>query len=758
MALRRVLPLLPLALLPAALPADMVDPSIDGFADPFCYLAKPSGLLGGVGAARATQVTWDGALYTGEAELCFVIGDPPRPVAVRLKRLGGGHVPLVRYSWVEGDVQYSVSAFAVALAPGSDPANFVRLQMTRLGDSGQAASIGCALRYSGLDHRAAAMQKGEFSPSSRYAFDRGCAVVDDRAACVLPSLPAPSRRYAVAGEPYTEPFTGADHGVGPATAVLLAMWDLGDQQELTLDLRMPWTPLPLDPPAPVQALRDAEYDAYADQVAEAWKQELARGMRLFLPEDKALATYQANLACLLMSTELPEQGRPRIHDHLRALALPPGESALAAQALDRTGRPDLARDLLEAWLDGQQPDGGLSPAGDLAEHCRVLIGLISHAWLSGDRAWAEATYAKIKGAGDWINAALDSGQTAPGSQAWLLAMEALGDVGELAALVGKADEAATWRTQRDRLLPATEGAVTAEPLPEGTVPAILELSRALPDSPLLPFLAPEAEGVGELCRRLRGACAEGLATEAGLLSPLRAIDLARLHAARGEQEQAIRDLYAVLVHTGSCQEGFAGGVRPWANRGSGENWAPDPRFSAAYAGLVRDLIIREQRDELHLFSAFSPTWLKTGQVIGVHNAPTSFGLVTAAMQIEEGGATLAMIADWHAPPLRVVFHVPYCVSLISASADQPGPREIDEPSPTAYESADLPAASSPNATKSIVLRPDTTTVTLKWEVRPVTQLSYEAAVADWRAYYEARYHEYVNAGNDPLPLEPIPLR
>jgi hypothetical protein len=737
--------------------AQMVDPAIDGFAGPFCYLAKPSGVLGGVGAGRASQVTWDGALYTGEVELFILTGDPPRPVAVRVKRLGGGHVPLVHYSWLEGDVKLSVSAFAVALGQGAGPASFVRLRMERLGDSGQAASIGVALRHSGVDHRAAALQQREFSPASTYAFERGCAVIDGRAVCVFPSLPAPSRRYAVADEPYTGPFTGTQYGVGPTTATLFALWDLGESKELSLDLEMPWTPLPMGAPQPVEALRKAGYDGPADQVARAWEEELTRGMRILLPESKPLETYQANLAYLLMSTEIPKEGRPQLRYPLGNRALQMAEAAPVVAALDRSGRHDLTRGVLEGWLDQQQPSGCLSAEGQLGAHCLAVEAIANHTWLTGDRPWAEKVYPGLKAAADWAARAVqDAGPM--GGLAWWQAVGAIGATAEVAVLVGRADEAAALRSARAELPPAIEGAPEERPLPPEVTPAIVELNRGLPDSPELAFLAPHADRVTDLCRRLRGACAEGLATEAGLLSPLATARLAQLHALRGEQEQAIRDLYAILVHTGSCHEGFAAGVSPWADRDSGDDLTPDPRFSAAYVGLLRDLLIREQRGELHLFSAFSPEWLQPGKMVGVANAPTSFGLVTAVLQIEKGGATMVMGADWHAAPSRVILHIPYCVSLTQAEADRPGLRQEEGPRPAAYESADLPAAGAEGGTSYIALPPNTTQVTLKWEPRPVAPLSYEAAVRAWQEAYAARYHDYLNAGKEPLTLAPIPLR
>jgi tetratricopeptide (TPR) repeat protein len=711
----------------------MVDPRIDGLTGPFGYLANPTGILGGVGAGRATQVTWDGALYTGEVELCLVSGDPPRPVAVRTKRLGGGGTPIVHYSWLEGEVKFSVSAFAGALSPGGAPANFLRLQVQRLGQEAQEASIGFGLRRTGGEGRATALGAGALSPGSRYAFDRGCALVDDRAVCVLPSLP-PTRRYAVAGEPYGKPFTAADYGVGPGTAALLSLWDLGNRTELTLDLKLPWTPLPPEGGQALQALKQADYEQQADQTVQAWAEEFGRAMQVLLPEAKPLETYRASLAYLLMSTEIPAAGSPVVRDVLRGTALAGEDAALAAQALDRTGRADLARGLVESRLE--------APAdGDAA----ALRALAAHAWLTGDRPWAEGAYDRLRALAEQLAGRLNAGELAPGTRQWLSATGALEGMAELAALIGRRDDAGLYRLRYDEALAAAERAVEAQPLAEDTVGALLELHRGLPDSPEPTGFAPEAGTVTELCERLRATREEGLVTEGGLLSPLCTMDLARLHALRGEQEQAVRDLYAVLLHTGSCHEGFTGGVRPWTDRSAPPEATPDPRFHAAYLDLVRDLLVCERRDELHLLSGFSPAWLQPGKQVGAYNAPTNFGRVTSELQVQAGGATLVFVPEWHAPPSRLVLHIPYCVKLTSVTADQPGLKQVEGPG-------------APEPTQLVQLRPDTTTVTLTWEPRPVEALSYEAAVDAWREAYAARYREYADTGHEPVKLEPIPLR
>lgn len=737
--------------------AAMVDPAVDGLGSPFCFLAKPSGLLGGVGGGGATQVTWDGAFYTGAAELCIVTGDPPRPVAVRTKRLGAGYMPIVHYSWLEGDVRLSVSAFAAALSRGGPPATFIQLRMSRLGDSGGPASIGFGLRHCGLDHRASLPQTIPFDPSAQFAFEDDATLIGGRVVCLMPDT-QPDRRYAVAGEPYTGPFRGSDYGIGPKTAVLLALWDLGRRDEMAIDLKMPWTPVSANVQADLRSLRQASFAEYADQVSQAWQAELGRGLQVLLPEEKPLHAYRANLTTILISTEMPTEGRPRFRNPLGSEPLALGDWAVLVEALDRSGRPELARAFLEAWLEQQCADGCLSPDEDLDAHCNGLRALSAHAWLVGDRLWAEQVYPKVWKGAEWALSRLENQRNLAGSRVLLGTIEILGEAAELAELIGKRQEAAELKMHRMRLIGELEADPRTAPLAVSSASWAVEANRALSDSSVVSVVAPHSEFIGDLCRRMRQASAEGLATQDGLLAPVLTMDLARLHALRGEQQQAVRDLYSVLVHTGSCHEGFVGGVKPWADRDCGQYPCPDPRFSAAYVLFLRDLLIREEHGTLHLFNAFSPSWLKPGCTLGIANAPTFFGLVTAVLRIEEGGAALTMAADWHLPPSRVIVHLPYWVELNYVDADRPGLKQISGPRPMAYDSLDVPAAGADGTNTWVEVRPDTTRVTLRWTTRETPELSYEAAVEEWRQQYIARYQDYLAAGHTPLSLEPIPLQ
>jgi len=53
----------------------------------WCYLKKSTTVIGMPFHPQATEVTYDGSLYTGYAELCFGYGKNDTPVLIRQKHL-----------------------------------------------------------------------------------------------------------------------------------------------------------------------------------------------------------------------------------------------------------------------------------------------------------------------------------------------------------------------------------------------------------------------------------------------------------------------------------------------------------------------------------------------------------------------------------------------------------------------------------------------------------------------------------------------
>ncbi|MCX7597812.1 MAG: hypothetical protein N2512_02945, partial [Armatimonadetes bacterium] len=75
-----------------------IDPRIDDVPGPFCYFSRPSTVIGVADGPEGAQVTPEGWLWTGAAELIFFAGADVQPLRQRIHTLAEGHLPIVQYS------------------------------------------------------------------------------------------------------------------------------------------------------------------------------------------------------------------------------------------------------------------------------------------------------------------------------------------------------------------------------------------------------------------------------------------------------------------------------------------------------------------------------------------------------------------------------------------------------------------------------------------------------------------------------------
>src|SRR5215471_21393926 len=77
----------------------MLSPLVDKAEKEWCYLAKSTTVIGMPFQPDVTQVTYDGALFTRYAELCFFWGKEEKPLLARQKTFLQGWIPVVQYDW-----------------------------------------------------------------------------------------------------------------------------------------------------------------------------------------------------------------------------------------------------------------------------------------------------------------------------------------------------------------------------------------------------------------------------------------------------------------------------------------------------------------------------------------------------------------------------------------------------------------------------------------------------------------------------------
>ena len=199
---------------------------------------------------------------------------------------------------------------------------------------------------------------------------------------------------------------------------------------------------------------------------------------------------------------------------------------------------------------------------------------------------------------------------------------------------------------------------------------------------------------------------------------------------RGEQEQAMREFYAELLHTSSTHAGFEYASRPWGSRDFEGNIAPHNWFAADYRNLLRNMLVREDNGDLHLLSAVSPEWIGAGKTIRVTNAPTYFGTVSFTLAMPHaGGATLHIQSDFDSPPHALVVHLPWFLKGTTVVADG------------------RPVAAVLDHGRAVVSLPaDTRVVQLRWSRRLPVRMSFDRTVSSYEVEYRRRYEYLLRTG------------
>ena len=121
---------------------------------------------------------------------------------------------------------------------------------------------------------------------------------------------------------------------------------------------------------------------------------------------------------------------------------------------------------------------------------------------------------------------------------------------------------------------------------------------------------------------------------------------------------------------------------------------------------------------MHLLSALSPEWTKPGEVIELKNAPTYFGPVSLSVTSSDRGAKILFIPSFRKNPEAVLIHVPFYATATEAKVNGR-------------------TAAINNGV--IALGPETSEVEILWTRDPAKEMSYQKAVADYKAEYQKRW-------------------
>jgi len=740
----------------------MVDPAIDA-GEPFCYLAKPSTCLSMIAAPYGTQVCFDGSLATASSELCFFYGDPLKPIMTRRKTLLEGWIPVIQYSFKEGAIEYRIEAFAATLTedPLSAMINFVRVEMTNTGTGKAGAAFAAATRFTGEDHRFHYKRPDAFSPDWTYEMTENSLIRDGKTILMYPEG---AGREAVPQIPYESPFQGGKYSITDRAEAGMVKYNpmLEPGKKHTLVFKHPFLGIPKTDKDILEAVKKADYEEYRGKTVDAWKSEMAKGAQLFLPEDKVLNAHRANLMFTWQAITMREGKWIQCVNKFQYQAFWLRDSAYIIHSHDVWGHHEIAEKVLEIYPKYQKEDGLFSSQnGQLDGFGQALYALGQHALLTNNIKYAEKIYPHFPPAVAWLKKARASDplHLMPKTEAkdneliighytghnfW--ALLGLRTAVNIARMTGHEEESGAFLEEYDDLKETLMKRIKEVSGDNGYIPPGLDVEGGQDWGNLIGFyptevLDPKDPRVGATLEKMhKEKFQEGLMTYQGRLHQYLTVKEAQNHVIRGEQEQALKDFYSILLHTGSCHEMFEWGALAWGDRDVGGNFTPHGWGAAMFNLLLRNMLILEQGGrggldtrEIHLFSVLSPAWAIPGKKIEIKNAPTELGKLSVTLNITEEGADLNLEKLFHSQPSRIVLHIPYFVEVREFTSD---------------------ARESKREGDKIILSSDVSQVRIKWERKQVEPLSFEKAVEDYKKEYARRYKEYNAGGGTPVVPEP----
>ncbi len=767
----------------AGLRAQMVSPSIDRPDQPFSYYARPTTEIGVMGAEAGTEITPEGYLRTGFGELMFFSGPDLEPTSVRIRTLEQGHLPIIHYEFTRDGIDYRFTLFAATL-DGEDSGpqvDFIRVQMRNTARKASNAIFAVGIRYDALsttgapfgDNRFMRPVKGRFpgdyhqigepfSTDWANSFDAEHFFRDGR---VLYSFPAGyvAREFTLREQMRARQAVDLTRPVRlhvePETPVGIVTYSrlLQPGAQRTLDFKMPV--VPTADSSVIAAMDKARFDTAEAQVVAAWNKTLAAGMQIALPEPKAVDTFYANLVYDLIAIDHIGPDYIQTVNKLNYHAFWLRDGSDIVHSYDVTGYSPIAGQCLAFFAKSQKPDGNfLSQPQQYDGWGEAVWAYAQHYRMTRDKAFAEWAIPQIDRAVDWLDKAraddplhivpasdVRDNEDIPGHITGynFLALDGLRVAIQMAEETGHADLAQKWQNEYDSFHRAFFKILdTQAAAHHGYIPPVLDgqpggydwgnLLSVVPEE----TLDPHDPRVTATLKATQAKYAEGIMTYAdgAFLHHYLTIKNTLTETIRGDQQQALNEFYALLLHTSSTHAGFEYKICPWGDRDFDDDLAPHGWFAAEYRTLLRSMLVREEGERLHLLSVLSPAWIGQGKTISVSQAPTWFGpLGFTLTQPSASEAILRIDAHFHHPPGSIEVHLPWFMRVDNITVDG-APITDGCKAPCTGGSISVPATARE--------------IHLRWAMKPNTpQLSYEHTVAAYQAQYARRYNALMHGSN-----------
>jgi hypothetical protein len=743
--------------------SEMVDPAIDQPGRPFCYFSRPSTVIGVMDGPEGTQVTAEGYLYTGSAELMFFAGDPLQPAYQRIKTLVDGCIPIVQYDLEKDGVRYEFEMFAATLdgEPTSPLINFVKVRARNDGRERAASKFAVAFCWRGP--RRGIHPRRAHDPFGIYWMN-GDTAGRGNELIYMAEGPAPSARAftfeqipAAGAEPFVG--QGKDGKILQDTPVCFTVYDitLDPGGSETFVFKMPYTPVDTSDTRMCSSIAAANYSACRRQTVTFWEDLFGRMMQIDLDEPKVVQAYKASVMYALVARDKIGDRYVQKVNELQYDQFYLRDCSYIARSYDLVGLHDIAAQTVDNFFNYQVESGNFeSQPGQLDGWGQAMWTFGSHFEMTHDLEFARRAFPYIDRGVKWLhnvrsedelgllppcgpydNEAINGRYT--GHSFWCLL--GLREAVTIAKAIGEDKAAARYQQEYDDMYAAfMKQLEIATAKTGGYIPPGLDTTggndwgnlHGVYPSGVLP---PDHPWITATMKKMRAEkYLEGVMSYAGRTHSYLTAKVTETSIIRGEQQDALSDLYGMLLHTDSCQAGYEWGIPAYGDRDFGGNFSPHGWGAMKLVSVIRDMLIREQGDDLHLLSVVSPAWVGRGKHIAVKGGATTFGNVDFSIEFSDGGAQMTIQPKYRTDPKNVIVHVPWFAEIIRAESHG-GPAKVED--------------------GKIYLAPSARSLSIIWRLKAPDK-SFNKTVADYEAEYARHYVNYVADGGKPQSLLPDP--
>ncbi len=759
----------------------MFDPDKDEEPGEFCYFARPTDQMSWPKCREFFQLTADGHPYSlNIGELVLLGGNPPAELRSRKRSLEDPRSPVYTLETAREGISYAFTHFAAPMEKQA-PARLLlhsRVVVRNLSQQPRVAYLGAGIRFTppsqnpwGIGDNSYSEYIGSiprehrfffeddlffetFDPQWRY-FQTGHMV--SRNGNLMYGFDAKSEpefddtlfSFVQGYRPYNR-----RHSALQSTICGVCVWHehLKPGESFHVDFVMPAERLPLDSPL----LEDAVKSSFPERhkfIHSFWRRHFEGKPAIQYPEKKVQATWQA---CLVQDLSAMDRIEGEIVQKVNRFQYGTfwlRDASFIARAYDIFGRHQEAEEVLLRFLGWQRPDGlFVSQGGQYDGIGQTLWGFGQHILLTGDRNFGARVLPACERAVEWMAAAVRRDvwglipETTPGDNEAISghitghnfwALHGLRNITRAAALCGHktlAEEAAHLDEQIMASLRKRLSVLLTET--EDYIPPGLDyidgedwgnLLAAYPSE----ALRPHDSAVRKTMEVARSKYREGIMTyfQGLFLHHYLTFRIATTEMLAGRTPLAIEDLYNALLHTSSTHATFETRMIPWGGRDFGFNMSPHGWSSAELLIFLRNMLVMEYGGELRLFSGISPAWLREGEPLSFRSMPTEFGPVSAELSMEGAGTLkLALDPEFHKKPGRVLFPVPYFITLKGIRTGKG--REVTE---HGVDYIELPAAK--------------TSIMMDVQVDgSVQKVSFDEAVSRFKAEWRRRHRHWLETG------------